>query len=124
MEALLYKWILLGSLMMCHAYVTFTNLKCDIMDKSFGDIKCHIKAVNRTHKYIDLTAKLFKVPVENVTVNLKLMRYDHGYKPFFIDVTYDACKFMENQQNPFAKTFYDTFKRNSNVNHTCPYNSS
>ncbi|SPP87013.1 uncharacterized protein LOC117588940 [Drosophila guanche] len=121
METLLYKWILLGSLMICHAHVTFTNLKCVMVDKSFGDIKCHIKAVNRTHKYIDLTARLFKGPADNISVNLKLMRYNHGYKPFFIELSYDACKFLKNPKNPFVTSFYNTFRKNSNLNHTCPF---
>ncbi|XP_033240207.1 uncharacterized protein [Drosophila pseudoobscura] len=122
MDGLLCVWILLGALTTTHAHVTFTNLKCEMADRTFGDVMCRIKAVNRTHKYMELRAQLFKLPVENITVNLKLMRYNHGYKVFFIDVNVDACKFLANPRNPIVRSFYNIFKKNSNANHTCPYN--
>lgn len=52
------------------------------------------------------------------------MRYDHGYKPFFINVTFDACKFLKNQKHSIVKLFYNAFKDSSNLNHTCPYDVS
>ncbi|KAH8379478.1 hypothetical protein KR009_005148, partial [Drosophila setifemur] len=103
-------------------HVTFTNLKCGSTDNRFAEFqKCRIKAVNRTHKYVDIYVRLHKVPVHNVAINLKLMRYDHGYKPFFIDLTFDACKFLKNQRNPVIIPFYEIYKNSSNMNHTCPY---
>lgn len=57
-------------------------------------------------------------------MNLKVMRYDQGYKPFFVDITFDVCQFLKNQQNPIIKFFYEVYKDNSNVNHTCPINVS
>lgn len=52
------------------------------------------------------------------------MRYDHGYKPFFIDVTIDGCSFMKNQRHPLVNLFYREIKDYTNMNHTCPYNVS
>ncbi|XP_051859433.1 uncharacterized protein LOC117566739 [Drosophila albomicans] len=49
------------------------------------------------------------------------MRFDNGYKPFFIDITYDLCKFLKDPQNVIVMAFYNTFKERSNMNHTCPY---
>ncbi|XP_046867856.1 uncharacterized protein LOC124460648 [Drosophila willistoni] len=107
----------------CQAHVTFTNLKCHNYFKNLGDFEtCSIKAVNRTHKYINIYYKTTGTPIDNVTVNFKLMRYDHGYKPFYLDLTYDACQFLKLQKNPIAKIMYATFKDSSNMNHTCPYN--
>ncbi|XP_050741727.1 uncharacterized protein LOC108034426 [Drosophila biarmipes] len=105
------------------SYVTFTNLKCGTKDIRFSRFeKCYIKAVNRTHKYIDLHVNLYQLPLDNLTVKVKLMRYDHGYKPFFIDITIDGCRFLKYQRNPVIKLLYATYKNNSNVNHTCPFN--
>ncbi|KAH8364493.1 hypothetical protein KR084_007318, partial [Drosophila pseudotakahashii] len=103
-------------------HVTFTNLKCGTKDQNFGNFeKCYIKAVNRTHKYMDLHFNLYKKPVNNVTIIGKFMRYDHGYRPFFVDITFDACKFLKNQRQPVVRLFYNIYKNSSNINHTCPY---
>ncbi|KAH8301930.1 hypothetical protein KR044_000959, partial [Drosophila immigrans] len=102
-------------------HVTFTNLKCIYLNETYGEFKwCHIKAVNRTHKYISLYEKLNLI-IYNLKGNLKIMRYDNGYKPFFIDITFDICKFLKSPQNIFITTFYNTFKKASNINHTCPF---
>ncbi|XP_017080412.1 uncharacterized protein LOC108114140 [Drosophila eugracilis] len=105
------------------SHVMFTNLKCGTKDKKYLDFKkCNIKAVNRTHKYIDVHLNLYQKPINNVTVHAKLMRHDiHGYKPFFVDVTFDGCKFLKNQRQPIVRMFYNIYKNSSNINHTCPY---
>ncbi|XP_016964801.1 uncharacterized protein LOC108034428 [Drosophila biarmipes] len=123
MRVFLYTLSILGSLMTVQAHVTFTNLKCGTKDRKFATFeKCYIKAVNRTHKYIDIHVNLLKVPVTNVTIAGKFMRYDHGFKPFFVDITFDACKFLKNPRQPIVKLFYNMYKNNSNINHTCPFN--
>ncbi|XP_016990996.1 uncharacterized protein LOC108052948 [Drosophila rhopaloa] len=123
MRMFLYILTILGLLTTTLSHVTFTNLKCSSKDVKFVNFtKCYIKAVNRTHKYVDIYSNLFQTPVDNVTLTLKFMRHDHGYKPFFIDVTFNACKFLKNQKHPLIKLLYDTYKDSSNINHTCPYN--
>lgn len=122
--------------------MTFTNLKCGTYNRKVVEFqKCYIKAVNRTHKYVDVYMKVNQIPLDNITVskenidladqsksifqlNLKVMRYDQGYKPFFIDITFDGCRFLKNQKNPIIKFFYEVYKDNSNINHTCPINVS
>lgn len=52
------------------------------------------------------------------------MRFDNGYKPFFFDFSYDACKFLRENNNPMVRVFYNTFRNSSNMNHSCPYNVS
>ncbi|EDW80180.2 uncharacterized protein Dwil_GK23592 [Drosophila willistoni] len=105
--------------------VSFTNFKCSTKDKSYADFEiCRIKAVNRTHKYVDLHVRLHKLPIDNVTIHLRFMRYDgQGYKVYFVDSTFDACKFLKNPtKNPLVRIFYESYRKYSNVNHTCPYN--
>ncbi|XP_062135915.1 uncharacterized protein LOC133845467 isoform X1 [Drosophila sulfurigaster albostrigata] len=121
-EMLMYKllWSCMG-FVMCTAHVTFTNLKCTFLNESLGEFKiCRIRAVNRTHKYISMYAKP-KIILDDITGNMKIMRFDYGYKPFFIDITIDVCKYLKNPQNVIVTTFYNTFKKMSNINHTCPY---
>ncbi|XP_052843796.1 uncharacterized protein LOC128257035 [Drosophila gunungcola] len=122
MRMFLYIITLLGYFSTILTHVTFTNLKCSSKDTKFLNFKkCYIKAVNRSHKYVDVHVSMYQIPVTNVTLKLKLMRHDHGYKPFFVDVTYDACKFLKNLKNPVLKLFYEIYKNSSNINHTCPY---
>lgn len=52
------------------AHVTFTNLKCNFTNNKIGEFQyCQIKAVNRTHKYISIYAKIFPKSIDNVTVS-------------------------------------------------------
>lgn len=127
----------------CKGHVTFTNLKCSFANKDFGEFtQCDIKAVNRTHKYIRIYEKLLLKPIDNLIVSLttvfccfsfilstlqiieKFLRYDYGYKPFFVDVTIDGCLFLKNQRHPIMNIFYRLFRDHSNINHTCPFNVS
>ncbi|XP_017126846.1 uncharacterized protein LOC108145787 [Drosophila elegans] len=122
MRTFLNIFTILGYLMPTLSHVTFTNLKCGTMDRNYLTFeKCHIKAVNRTHKYIDIHINLLKKPVENITVTAKFMRHDHGYKPFFVDLTFNGCQFLKNQRQPIVKLFYEIYKNSSNINHTCPF---
>ncbi|XP_062135917.1 uncharacterized protein LOC133845467 isoform X3 [Drosophila sulfurigaster albostrigata] len=59
--------------------------------------------------------------INNATVNIKLMRDNHGYKPYFFNLTFDGCNYMKNQKNPFINLFYKPLKETSSFNHSCPY---
>ncbi|EDV52218.2 uncharacterized protein LOC6544813 [Drosophila erecta] len=116
------KWLLLKFWvtlpMICFGHVSFTNLNCSSHNSDFLTFPtCHIKAVNRTHKYISIHAKMHQLPIFDARVSFCLIEI-----PFFFDLSYDACQFMKNQKNIFINTLYKTFQRNSNMNHTCPYN--
>ncbi|KMY99966.1 uncharacterized protein Dsimw501_GD14604, isoform C [Drosophila simulans] len=120
------KWLLvkfwLTLPMICFCHVTFTNLNCSSYNLDFMSFPtCRIKAVNRTHKYISIYAKINQLPIVDARVTVQFRRFDSGYKPFLFDLSYDGCQFMKNQKNMFVKTFYKTFQRNTNMNHTCPY---
>ncbi|XP_017126662.1 uncharacterized protein LOC108145638 [Drosophila elegans] len=114
-------WMILTS------HVSFTNLKCDMIDRKFGSFEiCHIKAVNRTHKYINVHVKLNILPINNMMIKLEAMRYDNGYRPFFMAMNFDFCKYMKNPRQRsmiFLKEIHSTFINASNLNHTCPYNN-
>ncbi|XP_017156898.2 uncharacterized protein LOC108165373 [Drosophila miranda] len=114
-------WIALQSTSFSH--VTFTNLKCSSLDEKFMEFStCQIKAVNRSHKYLDIYTKIHQLPINTAWVKVKFMKFDNGYKPFFIDLSYDACKFMRNKKkHPIALMFFRSFVNNTNLNHTCPY---
>ncbi|XP_016964798.1 uncharacterized protein LOC108034424 [Drosophila biarmipes] len=123
MWKLLLVMLLMSLAMICMGHVTFTNLNCSSYDLDFLSFPtCHIKAVNRTHKYINIYVKIYKLPIVHSWVNVKFKRFDNGYKPFFFDLSYDGCKFLRKQDNILARTFYRTFQGSSNINHTCPYN--
>ncbi|XP_017049220.2 uncharacterized protein LOC108093605 [Drosophila ficusphila] len=102
------------------------NIKCHTLDEEFSKFEyCIFKSVNRTYKYFSTRVKLLKVPVTSVQINLELFQRLNGYKPFLYNITVDACKFIKNQKsNPVASYFYDSFKKFSNINHTCPYDVS
>ncbi|XP_033240205.1 uncharacterized protein [Drosophila pseudoobscura] len=111
------------------AHVTFTNLKCQMIDRRFGLFEmCRIKAVNRTHKYMDIYAKIYKLPVDNITCRILPMRHDHGYRPFFMNLTFDFCGFFRSLRTEHGireillQELFQTVKQFTNVNHSCPYN--
>jgi len=66
-----YNHILIFALKGSLGHVSFTNLKCEMFDRKFGKFEvCHIKAVNRTHKYIDLEIALNILPINNIMVSV------------------------------------------------------
>ncbi|KAH8283329.1 hypothetical protein KR054_007180 [Drosophila jambulina] len=124
MESLKYKIYIYFFIQMGLSHVTFTNLKCSSYNTEYIIFPtCQIKAVNRTHKYINIYTNLLQLPISTAWVKIKLLRFDNGYKPFFLDLSYDGCKFLKDRgNNPLANLFYQTFVHNTNLNHTCPYN--
>ncbi|KAH8365897.1 hypothetical protein KR093_007003, partial [Drosophila rubida] len=104
-------------------HVTFTNLKCLSGNNTLIDFKhCYIKAVNRTHKYISIHINNYVQGVRNITMNIKVLRFSNGYKPFYIDVTFDTCKYLKKQRNPLVNLIFKAIQPATNLNHSCPYN--
>ncbi|XP_054082450.1 uncharacterized protein LOC105209790 [Zeugodacus cucurbitae] len=106
-----------------HSKVDFTNIKCVSYDKSYVYFDtCLLKAVNRTYKYISVTAKFpGKQPTNDIKVNFAMQRKENGYKPFLYNITIDACEYLKKRNNPvisFAHTFFEKY---STINRTCPY---
>ncbi|XP_046808333.1 uncharacterized protein LOC124420188 [Lucilia cuprina] len=102
----------------------FTNIKCEEFDSKFATFKeCRLRIPKRNTVALNLYVKLYQLPVNNVSINLSLMKRANGYKPFLYNVTTDFCHFMKNKkQIPFLKIFFDLLIKTSNINHTCPFN--
>ncbi|XP_043654765.1 uncharacterized protein LOC122621082 [Drosophila teissieri] len=104
----------------------FTNIRCNSLDKQFAEFEhCLIKPINRSYKYVSIKAKLFKTPVTKVKINVRILkRFDgyNGYRPFMVNLTVDACRFLDNMNsNPMGKYLYGFIKPYTNMNHSCPY---
>uniref|UniRef100_A0A1I8MIV3 Uncharacterized protein n=1 Tax=Musca domestica TaxID=7370 RepID=A0A1I8MIV3_MUSDO len=55
-------------------------------------------------------------------VNLSFYKKLNGYRPFLYNITHDFCWFMENRKRiMLAKIILDLFLKESNINHTCPF---
>ncbi|XP_065361943.1 uncharacterized protein LOC135955521 [Calliphora vicina] len=106
------------------ASIKFTNIKCDEFDSKFATFKeCRLRVPKRDTVSLNLHVKLFELPVNNVTINLALLKKANGYKPFLYNTTTDFCHFMKNQKRHlFLKFFFDLLLKSSNINHTCPFN--
>ncbi|XP_046865486.1 uncharacterized protein LOC124459818 [Drosophila willistoni] len=101
----------------------FTNLKCTSLDKQFVEFEsCYLKSINRTYKFLTIKAKLLKLPLENLTIHVEVLKRLNGYKPFLYNFKVDACRFLSSQRNSVTQYFYDFFASYSNMTHRCPYN--
>ncbi|KAH8298564.1 hypothetical protein KR044_011696, partial [Drosophila immigrans] len=102
----------------------FTNIKCEVLDPSYCAYeKCYLKVLGRGIVGLNVQAKLLKAPFNNAKVNLSLWRKFNGFRPFMFNVTFDFCKLMSqpNGSLSFQKIFFDSLAKNSNINHSCPY---
>ncbi|XP_049315061.1 uncharacterized protein LOC125778988 isoform X2 [Bactrocera dorsalis] len=106
------------------AFTKLTNIDCKAFDKPFADFKsCRLHVPKRGEIALSLHVRLFQIPVNNVSVNLAFFKKVSGYRPFLYNVSVDFCSFMANKKRfPFPNIFYSLFKKDSNINHTCPYN--
>nr|XP_017000633.2 uncharacterized protein LOC108059730 [Drosophila takahashii] len=102
-------------------FVKMTNAVCESYNKSWVVIHhCRLKAYSRNKTSLNINAT-FLQPAYNIFIKLKLMKKANGFKPFLLDVTLDACKFMRKRHHPAVKIIYNLIKDVSTVNHTCPY---
>ncbi|XP_037823176.1 uncharacterized protein LOC119611597 [Lucilia sericata] len=106
-----------------YGHYKFTNVKCLEYDKPFATIPiCKLKIVQRGVVAFDLHVKLHQVPVNNVSVNAELLKKANGYRPFLYNVSADFCQLMRNGKKfPFLNIFILLLAKDSNINHTCPY---
>lgn len=63
-------------------------------------------------------------PVNKIDVRAQIQKKGNGYKPWLIDISFDACKYLRKPNNPAIKMIYGVFKEFSTINHTCPYDVS
>ncbi|XP_065369033.1 uncharacterized protein LOC135961461 [Calliphora vicina] len=115
--------ILINLVFMAHGYFKFSNLKCLELDKSFATIPiCKLKVMQRGVVALEVYVKLHQDPVTNVSINGELLKKANGYRPFLYNMTLNFCDLMKNgKRYPFANIFVDLLAKDSNINHTCPY---
>ncbi|XP_037941977.1 uncharacterized protein LOC119674894 [Teleopsis dalmanni] len=98
------------------------SIKCNEYDRSFAVFAyCYLKPVNRTTKTLSLRVKLLKTPVTEAHAQFTVWKKANGYKSFVINVTLDICRYFTGRRNLIFDWFYDIWKQNTNINHTCPY---
>lgn len=103
-----------------------TNLKCDYPDSSYLEVKlCRLKVLGRGKIGASVYLKIFKLPVEEISINFSVFKKLSGFHPFLINVTVDVCHFLKhpNRFHVFYY-FYGAMKPFLNFNHSCPLNVS
>ncbi|XP_062122891.1 uncharacterized protein LOC133836424 [Drosophila sulfurigaster albostrigata] len=99
-----------------------TNLGCESFNKSWVVYtECRLRAISR-NKTTMTAFVMVSEPAYNIFVRARVLRKANGYKPWIIDYTIDACKFMRNRHHPFAKIIWKLIRDVSTINHSCPYN--
>ncbi|XP_073811935.1 uncharacterized protein [Musca autumnalis] len=104
--------------------VRFTNIKCQTFHPEFATFeKCDLKVIGRGIIGLNVYVKMWHLPVNNISVNMALFRKGNGYRPFLYNVTADFCRYLKNRRkHPLVDIFMRTVMKDSNINHTCPYN--
>ncbi|XP_061396020.1 uncharacterized protein LOC133331655 [Musca vetustissima] len=106
------------------ATIRFTNLKCETFNKDFLTFKeCNLKVISRGIIGLNVHGNIWQLPISNMSINLSLFKKLSGYKPFLYNISVDLCKFFKNPKKyPFIELYHRVIVKESNINHTCPYN--
>ncbi|CAD7014476.1 unnamed protein product [Ceratitis capitata] len=103
-----------------------TNVKCHSMNESYAKFKtCRLRAVRRNTNELTIYVKLLQLPIDNVKVQLKLVKRNDYRNRSIYEYNIDGCAFLRNKRrNPLAEVFYNFLglQSHSNANHSCPYN--
>ncbi|KAH8299895.1 hypothetical protein KR044_007357, partial [Drosophila immigrans] len=98
-----------------------TNAVCESHNKSWVTIEtCRLHALQRNKTILNISITILH-PTDSISMRLQVLKKASGYKPWIVDTTFDACKFMKTKSNKLVSVVYDLFKDYSTVNHTCPY---
>ncbi|XP_026831619.1 uncharacterized protein LOC6555364 [Drosophila erecta] len=103
-----------------------TNMKCEVHDESFVEVKqCRLKVLGRGIIGANVYLKLKVMPVKTVNVNFSVWKKLSGYHPYLFNTTVDVCHILKhpNPSNVFFY-FYRALKPYFNANHSCPFNVS
>ncbi|XP_062127724.1 uncharacterized protein LOC133840083 [Drosophila sulfurigaster albostrigata] len=123
MRALLIILLLCGIVIPERRY-RFTNIKCNVLDKSYVSFaQCKLKVIGRGIIALTIDAKLLTGPFNNAKVNLSLWKKYSEFRPFIFNSSLDFCKAMActNSTLTFHRIIYRAFLKYSNINQTCPY---
>ncbi|XP_061396021.1 uncharacterized protein LOC133331657 [Musca vetustissima] len=104
--------------------IRFTNIKCQTFHPEFATFEeCHLKVIRRGVIGLNVYVKLWQLPVNNISINLAFLKKANGYRPFLYNVTTNFCGFWANRKKyPIVDVFIGVVTKDSNINHTCPYN--
>ncbi|XP_017133546.1 uncharacterized protein LOC108150093 [Drosophila elegans] len=100
------------------------NVICESFDTSISDFsRCEMKVVSRGVAAFFMVWKLYKIPIDNVGINVSLYKKSNGYRPYLFNQTLDFCYYMRNPRaHPLIYMMHNVFLSTSNMNHSCPYN--
>ncbi|XP_037825381.1 uncharacterized protein LOC119613438 [Lucilia sericata] len=104
---------------------TFSKVECFEQDKEFLEIKeCYLKTTEHNNKAISLYMDIKNKTFNEIKIHGQLLqKFRNNYRPFLYNDVFDWCDFMNNQRPHILWNFiYETTKKYSNLNHTCPLN--
>ncbi|XP_039231662.1 uncharacterized protein LOC120321802 [Drosophila yakuba] len=109
-----------------HGLITtrHTNMKCEVQDESFVEVKeCRLKVLGRGIIGANVYLKLKVLPVKTVQVNFSVWKKLSGYHPYLFNTTVNFCHILKhpNPSNVFFY-FFREIRPYSNANHSCPIN--
>ncbi|XP_061401906.1 uncharacterized protein LOC133337715 [Musca vetustissima] len=101
----------------------FTNIKCKSFHPEFSTFeKCNLRVIGRGIIGVNIYVKLWQLPVNNVSVNAAIFKKANGYRPFLYNMSADFCHYMAHRKKyPLLSIFHGLLLKESNINHTCPY---
>ncbi|CAD7014934.1 unnamed protein product [Ceratitis capitata] len=94
-------------------------MDCAVLDKELLKFEdCGVNENNEAH----MRLKVLRPPLDNISVQVVLMRYASGeYKSFFLNTEYDVCKFLKSHRNPLVQYLFQFLKPYTSLNHGCPF---
>ncbi|XP_070136796.1 uncharacterized protein [Drosophila bipectinata] len=99
----------------------FTNFVCGTYNESwFVFTNCRLKAVGRDKVVFNMNGIILQ-PAYRIRLYYQIFKKASGYKPWVVNGSLDACRFVRNRYDAFGRVIYGLFKEFSNMNHTCPY---
>ncbi|XP_037943361.1 uncharacterized protein LOC119676198 [Teleopsis dalmanni] len=98
-----------------------TNAVCESYNESWVVINtCRLKALRRDTTALYLNVTLVE-PVENVVLNVALLKRANGYKPFLYNFTADVCQYLAKRNNPVFNLVFKFIKPYLIIDHWCPF---
>ncbi|XP_034650055.1 uncharacterized protein LOC117889741 [Drosophila subobscura] len=99
----------------------FTNFVCETYNQSwFVFHNCRLKAVSRSKVILNMNGTIFH-PAHDISIHGRIFKRANGYKPWLIDIHFDACLYIRKRNQPVVNLVYGLFREFSNINHSCPY---
>ncbi|XP_017058837.1 uncharacterized protein LOC108099726, partial [Drosophila ficusphila] len=99
----------------------FTNFQCKSYNESWLVFNHYrLKAVSRDRVLLNMNATILHRSY-NIQIHAKVYKKANGFKPWVLESTVDACRFLKRHYDPFINIIYNIFKEFSNINHTCPF---